>query len=73
MKQLIDKAGFIPFVDDNNDIIEYEHGFHYGQNDTPKKVKKTIFEKHGSVEVLFVISDIGQFDLEFIAYYKKEE
>jgi hypothetical protein len=68
MKPMIERAGFILFNDD-----EYESGFHPGQTDDPSKVKKWIYELHGSVPVVFMITGAGQFDINFNAYYKKEK
>jgi hypothetical protein len=69
MKDMINRAGFVLF----NTIDEYESGFHHGQTDDPSEIKKWIYEAHGSVPVLFMITDAGQFDIHFNAYYKKEE
>jgi hypothetical protein len=68
MKDMIEKAGFILF-----NTEEYETGFHHGQTDDPSKIKKWIYELHGSVPVLFMITDAGQFDIHFNEYYKKED
>ncbi len=69
MEDMIERSGFVLF----NTEDEYESGFHPGQTDTPQKIKKWIYELHGSVPVLFMITGTGQFDISFNAYYKKED
>ena len=49
------------------DPRQYENGWHPGQDDDPKDVLATILADDPDAEVLFLISDIGQFDLRFVA------
>ncbi len=49
---------------------EAESGFHYGQNDTPKKLAELIQSKHDGAEIIFSINSTGQFDIHFSAWYR---
>ncbi len=46
---------------------EYENGWHPGQDDDPRDVLAEILANDPDAEVLFLISDVGQFDLRFVA------
>jgi hypothetical protein len=48
---------------------DYENGFHRGQNDDPVKIYKALREK-GYDHIVFMIDDVGQFDISFSVYYK---
>lgn len=51
-----------------------ESGFHYGQTDSPDKLREMIFAQHGDdCEIVFRIDDIGQFDIRFCAFYRKPQ
>lgn len=56
----------------NEEHEEFASGFHPGQNDSPAKILKTL-NKAGIWEVIFEITNTGQFDTHFIAWVKKED
>lgn len=61
--------GFTRHPDDN--APDYESGWHPGQTDNPHEITEAIRDKYGDdVEVLFIITGTGQFDLSFAAYWR---
>lgn len=73
-------SDFIPFLEDlgftcwqeRDGCKIYETGFHRGQNDDPKKVYDEIIKDSKDWEIIFVITDTGQFDIHWTAYVRKE-
>jgi len=73
-------SDFITFLDDlgfmcwqeRDSCKVYEIGFHRGQNDDPKKVYDEIIKDSKDWKIIFVITDIGQFDIHWTAYVRKE-
>lgn len=52
---------------------DYCNGLHTGWNDNPATIADEIRERHGDdVDVLFVITGVQQFGLQFEAYYRPE-
>lgn len=52
----------------------FESGFHHGQNDDPSVISKDLFDSIDDIEsVVFRISNAGQFDIHFEAFYKVGE
>lgn len=49
----------------------YESGFHPGQTDNPKQIAAKLLKHHSAV--LFLIDDVGQFDMRFHGYVQTEE
>lgn len=49
---------------------EYENGFHPGQDANPEAILKEIKHKYPGCEVLFAMTDQGQFDVTFKAFYR---
>lgn len=61
--------GFTRHPDD--DHPDYCNGLHTGWNDNPRTITDEIREKYGDdVDVLFVITDVQQFGLQFEAYHR---
>lgn len=56
-----------------NDPHEYQNGWHPGQDDDPRDVLATILADDPTAEVVFLISDVGQFDLRFVALTRDED
>jgi hypothetical protein len=52
---------------------EYEHGFHPGQTDDPKKILKDAQIKSPDCDFLFSIDSTGQFDMRFSIWSRKRE
>lgn len=48
----------------------YESGHHYGQTDDPEEIYNELSDKYD--EVVFFISDVGQFDIHFDVYVRGE-
>ena len=71
-KPALKEAGFVEFQSVDSMCKDvYETGFHVGQNDNPSKVAKMIHETLGSVEVVFLIDNIGQFDCRWSVYVRR--
>lgn len=51
---------------------EAEAGFHPGQSDTPESLAARVRATHPGADLIFAISDVGQFDCHFFAWYKVE-
>lgn len=51
----------------------YENGMHPGQTDDPTKITADIRAAHGPVEIVFQIPAVGQFDIEFTAWYRPRQ
>lgn len=52
--------------------IDFEHGFHHGQDADPKLIGKAL-DKVGVSRYLFVITGVGQFDIDFTVYIHEDE
>lgn len=50
----------------------FEHGFHPGQDDDPKKIAEEL-RKKGLNKFVFKMDSVGQFDQRFSVYVKEEE
>lgn len=48
----------------------YENGFHPGQTDDPKNILAALLKTDPSGRYIFVITDQGQFDIDFAVYKK---
>lgn len=61
--------GFQRHPDD--DAPDYESGWYPGQTDNPHEIAEAIRGKYGDdVEIVFIITGTGQFDLQFAAYWR---
>lgn len=49
------------------DVQRYESGWYPGQDDDPRSVLDSIHENHPTLEVVFIIDDVGQFDTHWSA------
>lgn len=56
-----------------NDPREYQNGWFAGQDDDPRDVLAEIQREDENAEVVFLISDVGQFDLRFVAYTRDKD
>lgn len=56
-----------------NDPHEYQNGWFAGQDDDPRDVLAEIQREDENAEVVFLISDVGPFDLRFVAYTRDED
>ena len=61
-------VGYYPVTEDT----EYENGWHPGQTDTPDDVSGKL-EKAGVKRYVFVVGDIGQFDVRFGVCVRKRD
>jgi len=72
---LLEKEGFTGWQKakdaETGECTEYETGFHAYQNDNPKEVFKAIKEESANWEIVFVITGVGQFDISWTAYVRK--
>lgn len=50
----------------------YETGWHPGQNDKPKPILAEIHREDSNTQVVFLIDTVGQFDMRWSAWTKKE-
>ena len=74
-------SDFVPFLEDlgftcwqeREGCAVYETGFRCGQNDDPKKVYEEILKDSIKWQIVFVITDTGQFDIHWTAYVRKEK
>lgn len=57
----------------SNDPREYQNGWFAGQDDDPRDVLAEIQREDEDAEVVFLISDVGQFDLRFVAYTRDRD
>jgi hypothetical protein len=69
LDQLVD-AGFTRWPDED---AWYENGWHPGQTDDPKQITEQIRADYPDHDIVFVITDTGQFDIRFAAYIREEE
>jgi hypothetical protein len=51
---------------------DFEHGWHPGQDDSPKAIAKTLRER-GIEDFIFSLDDVGQFDARFSVWVKRED
>lgn len=52
--------------------MDFENGFHYGQNDDPKNIGK-VLKSHGITRFVFLVDDVGQFDIGFSVWIHESE
>lgn len=55
------------------DPKRYQNGWFAGQDDDPRDVLAEIQREDENAEVVFLISDVGQFDLRFVAYTRDKD
>jgi len=74
LKDYIIKEGFTCFSNDYNDEYcpIYETGFHQHQNDNPKDIEKRILELKHDYDYLFMINSVGQFDVKWSAFIRRQ-
>jgi hypothetical protein len=64
-------AGFTIWPDDDT---YFENGFHPGQDDNPTDITDQIRAIHGdTVDIVFHISGVGQFDIRFTTYIREAQ
>lgn len=68
--ELLENEGFTCWTETPDECTRYETGLHPGQNDNPAKVFKQIMENDKRWEVVFVITDVGQFDIHWAAFVR---
>lgn len=53
---------------------QFESGWHPGQDDEPGAIADAIRDEHGEdIDVVFLLDGVGQFDVQFSAYYRVKE
>jgi serine protease inhibitor len=62
-----------PDYNNNDSCARYESGWHPGQTDTPEKVRDLILADSKDWEIVFVLTDKGQFDCGWTAYVRKQQ
>ena len=62
-------AGFTKWPDDDT---FFENGWHPGQTDNPKDILQRIKDHDDELQVVFHIDSVGQWDVRFTAYTRKE-
>ncbi len=68
----IEKAGFVCYSPDEY-CQKFETGLHIGQDDDPKAIAKNIENELLGYDYLFKINDIGQFDINWSIFIRKNE
>lgn len=72
-KEMIKALGYSCLEDDDYCCKIYETGFHPGQNDYPEDVAKFIRENLPEHDFLFILDDIGQFDMKWSVFVRKRK
>lgn len=54
-----------------NEVCAFESGFHHGQTDNPDTILKNAIAKNPDKEYVFMITSIGQFDVNYTIYSRK--
>lgn len=67
------ERGWVCLEDDANACARFETGFHPGQCDKPVEVKKRVQEALPDHDIVFVINDVGQFDMRWSVHIKRKE
>lgn len=73
MVSALTARGWVCFEPETHGCARYETGLRAGQNDDPKAVKAYMQSNLPGHDVVFVITDSGQFDINWTAYVKKRE
>jgi len=68
----IEKSGLVCYSPDEY-CQKFETGFHPGQDDNPKKIAKDIEKELPGFDYLFKINNIGQFDIDWSVFIRKNE
>jgi hypothetical protein len=69
VNQLVD-AGFEPWPDEDT---WYESGWHPGQTDDPATITEQIRAGYPDHDIVFAVTDTGQFDIRFRAFIRPEQ
>lgn len=67
----LEAMGFSCWSEREDKCSIYETGWYPGQNDRPADVFKAIMKDSPDWQVVFVITDVGQFDVHWAAYVRK--
>ena len=67
--ELLTREGFVCWQN-NDGCVLYETGWYPGQNDNPEDVYKAIKEDDKRWQVVFVITAVGQFDINWTAFIR---
>lgn len=51
---------------------QYENGWHPGQNDDPRKIYEAIKSENDDLQIIFLIDNVGQFDIRFSAWIREQ-
>lgn len=66
VESLLEAAGWTRRPEDG----DFASGWHPGQTDDPKVIDAELRAEHGDIDVLFVVTGVGQFDIHFAAFFK---
>ena len=69
--QYMEQAGFVCYSPDEYCKV-FETGWHHGQNDNPSDVAKDIESNLSGYDYMFKIDSIGQFDVHWSVFIKKQ-
>ena len=69
---LLEKQGFVCYSPDKY-CKRYETGFHPGQTDDPKNVAKEIEKELPEHDYIFILNDVGQFDIKWNVFIRKRK
>ena len=69
----LQERGWVCLEDDANACARFETGFHAGQTDDPVKVKAHVQQTLPDHDLVFVINDVGQFDMRWSVHIKRKE
>ena len=68
----LEKCGFVCYSPDEY-CATFETGLHPGQNDDPKSVAKDIEAELPGYDYIFKVDSVGQFDLHWSVFLRKED
>ena len=66
---LLKNAGFVCFEQEDG-CARFESGWHPGQTDDPVKILEELEREFPEAEVVFVLTGVGQFDVNFTAFIR---
>lgn len=66
VERLLEAAGWTRRPEDG----DFANGWHPGQDDVPADIDAALRAEHGDIDVLFVVTGVGQFDIHFAAFFK---
>lgn len=66
VEELLEGAGWTRRPEDR----DFANGWHPGQDDVPADIDAALRAEHGDIDVVFVITGVGQWDIHFAAYFK---